>query len=187
MSDLFFQERDPVMTQSGFQAVFGGWSHTDPKFPENADQVQLASELTEAMPSAAARVLWPAFLLAGIGAGFAMQRGGRRRLVIGACAGGALAVAATMWVMGFPLEHAYRSLILQDELRKAREQDKPPPTPKKIDFEVKVVTRYTAWFWLAQYAIIVAVGMLGVEWWWHRRQSSEPRSQPAEAIPSGAS
>lgn len=165
VGDLFFQPHDAILTQSGLQAVFRGWSHSDPKFPETPEQTKTARDVNEAMPRAAALILWPALLLAGIGAGSGMRPGRWRRIIVASCAGGALSIALVQRAMGFPLEHAYRSLAIEDALLKARETGV-PPSPQAIDAEVKAVTRYTAWFWLAQYAIALTFSVLAAEWWW---------------------
>jgi hypothetical protein len=103
-----------------------------------------------------------------------MPVGRRRRTIVGTCAAFALLIAVCQWTAGFPLEQAYRSLTIEDATKEANKKGEPPPTAEEINAVMKEETRYTAWFWLAQYATVLSLAMLATEWWWLRNQSGEP-------------
>src|SRR5262249_21008688 len=145
---------------------------------ENPEQTKTAHDLNEAMPWAVLLALWPGLLLCGLGAGWAMRPGRWRRVIVASCAAGALSVALLHWALGFPLEHAYRSLVTEEALLEAQKNGV-PPSPAAIDAEVKAATRYTAWFWLAQYAVALTFTMLAAEWWWLCRRPP-PELQASE-------
>ena len=67
-----YEKHDPVLTQSGLQAVSGGWQHSDPKWPETPEGVKVGHALSAAMSRAPLLASWPALLLGGIVAGWTM-------------------------------------------------------------------------------------------------------------------
>ena len=174
MVQPFYQKHDPVLAQSGLQAVYGGWRHSDPSWPKNPDQVRDRDALNAAMSTAPALALWPGLLVGGIVVGCLMPVGWRQRTIIGMCAATALLIAMYHRLAGFPLEDAYRSVMVEEIDREAQKRGDPPPTPQEIRTEMKEWTRYTAWFWLAQYATALSLAMLAAEWWWFRNPSGEP-------------
>jgi hypothetical protein len=173
MVEPFYQKHDRLMTQSGLQAIYGGWRHSDPKWPQNPKEVNAANALRAAMPGAPLMTMWPGLLLGGIVAGCTMHLGRWRVIVTSTCAATALSVAVCQRAAGFPLEHAYRSCIVEEEMQEAQKTGKPPPTPEEINEAMKELTRYTAWFWLAQYAVALCLAMSAAEWWWLRKQCHE--------------
>ncbi len=169
---LFGPRRSVLISQSGFQGIGGWWSYGGDIDEDKPQAVRLRRELDVGMTGAPLLGVYFGVLLLGCVAGFAMNPGRRRREVVAAAAAGALLLVAIQFWIGFPLDDAYGRVPWQTVLEEP-ERFKGDRTSLRED------TGYTAWFWMAQGSLVIALLLQPAEWWLGRRRGKKAAEEPA--------
>jgi formylglycine-generating enzyme required for sulfatase activity len=160
------KHRDVVITQSGLQAAYGGWtasmpldvySHLAPPDPKRPSQNE---------PRAPLMIVYGAAIALGIAAGLLLRLGRLRRVAVGAAAIAAVAVLFLQARAGFPIADSIVAKANAAEVQRYDDQENGSLTRGPSVF----VLQYTVWFYwsfappLAALAVVVAEGFFRRDW-----------------------
>jgi formylglycine-generating enzyme required for sulfatase activity len=160
------KHRDVVITQSGLQAAYGGWTastplegyrHLRPPDPNQANQNE---------PRAPLMIVYGAAIVLGIVAGLLLRLGRFRRVVVGAAAMAAVGVLFLQARAGFPIADSIVAKANAAEVQRYDDQENDSLTRGPSVF----VVHYTVWYYwsfalpLAALAIVVAEGFFYRDW-----------------------
>ena len=180
-----------VLTQSGLQASYGGYSVTTDDGEQLRQVIEAERDAAEELQGehiarkldlrdrertlfwAPMMIAYALLLATGTGVGFALRPGRQRVFLLGCCAALALLLLLVQTGVGFPPERLVEAAarMAQRDANALRVEEF--PVPEEVDSAEAaapvVHVRYTPWYWLALAATSASLVALGAEWWIHRR------------------
>jgi hypothetical protein len=162
-----------LASQSGFQAAYGGYSENSLVREVRAGRarVQLPAHFRDQdikLQPSPWMILFPALLLAGILASFAIGKPFLRQVLVLASSALAGAVLLFQWRNGFPLEHAFPNTVTGEvAFGGVLKVEASAPTSLEI--------HSTVWLWLTLAAVLTAIALAMAEAW----ESKRPRPSPS--------
>jgi hypothetical protein len=146
-----------LASQSGFQAVYGGYTLSTEM--DNTEVKHARQRAEGPQRSAPLLALYPLLLIGGIVCGLAIRPDGRRRWLVGGLAGAALVVLLIQVAVGLPLAQELASTHghIGEELQRSSRFDDLGMKGLAAGVALSIEAQYTAWLWLCLLANLAAV------------------------------
>jgi hypothetical protein len=171
--NLFGPRKSVLISQSGIQAIGGWWSYGGDIDEDKPQALRLRREMDAGMTAAPVLGVYFGVLLLGCATAFLMKPGLLRSSIVAGTAAVTLGLIVMQLWIGFPLDEAFCRVpwrtVLED-----------PSQFKGNRASLREDIGCTAWFWMAQGSLVLALLLQPAEWWCVYRRAREAPPGPAD-------